>query len=321
MRAKQWLAVGVIGWSMAVSVCIVGAAEAKWDVGIRDTLLRGFGAPDAWSAADAIGVSLIEVNVNAKMKCLTLLEGDQAPYSLDSPEERQALKAKLTEKKKAICAFCAGYNYGKSASDEEGVKWLGQVAEAARDLGVPVVMVPLPGVREMKDEEYIERSKKFLGALVPIAEKTGVQFAIENLQMFANRVEVAEPILKTLPPSRVGIALDITNMYWYGHPLDKLYGFAETLAPYVRYCHAKNERYPDDQKNVQRQPGWEYGKYAVSIRDGDIDFRRILRIYAKGGFKGTVTIEDDSLGKLDEAGKKKTLIDDVKFLREIIAGL
>jgi sugar phosphate isomerase/epimerase len=110
-------------------------------------------------------------------------------------------------------------------------------------------------------------------------------------------------------------------MYWYGHPLDKLYGFAETLAPYVRYCHAKNERYPDDQKNVQRQPGWEYGKYAVSIRDGDIDFRRILRIYAKGGFKGTVTIEDDSLGKLDEAGKKKTLIDDVKFLREIIAGL
>jgi sugar phosphate isomerase/epimerase len=322
MRAERWFTVGVVCCLLASTALVAGAAEAKWDVGIRDTLLRGLGTPDAWSGADAIGVSQIEVNVNAKMKCLTLLEGEQAPYGLETPEDRKELKAKLAEKKKTICAFCAGYNYGKSASDEEGVKWLGQVAEAARDLGVPVVMVPLPGVREMKDAEYTERSKKFLAALVPIAEKTGVPFAIENLQMFANRVEVVEPILKTLPPNRVGIALDITNMYWYGHPLDKLYGFAETLAPYVRYCHAKNERYPDDKKNVQREPpGWEYGKYATSIREGDIDFRRILQTYAKAGYKGVVTIEDDSVGRLDEAGKKKVLTDDVKFLREIIAGL
>jgi len=321
MSGKQRLGLAAVFWVLATAAFVADAAETKWDVGCRDTHLRGVGAPDVWSAADAIGVSQIEVNVNGKMKCTQLFEDSAAPYSLGTPEERKELKAKLAEKKKTICAFCAGYSYGKNPSDEEGIKWLGQVAEAARDLGVPVVMVPLPGAAGMKDEEYIERSKKFLGALVPIAEQTGVQFAMENLQRFNNRREVLEPILKSLPPNRVGLAHDITNMYWYGHPLDKVYGLAEAFAPYVRYVHAKNERYPDDKKNVQREPGWEYGKYATSIREGDIDFRRILQTYAKAGYRGVVTIEDDSLGHHDEAGKKKVLMDDVKFLREITAGL
>jgi len=318
---KRLLMMGMICSILTTRAFFTAAAEGKWDVGVRDSYLKGIGSPDVWSAADAVGITQIEGNVNGKMNCTQLFENEAAPYSLGTPEDRKELKAKLAEKKKAICAFCAGYNYGKNPSDEEGIKWLGQVADAARDLGVPVIMVPLPGSAGMKDEEYIERSRKFLGALAPIAERTGVQFAMENLQRFNNRREVFEPILKSLPPNRVGLAHDITNMYWYGHPLEKMYGLTEACAPYVRYVHAKNERYPDDKKNVQREPGWEYGKYATSIREGDIDFRRILQIYAKAGYRGTVTIEDDSLGKYDEAGRKKVLLDDVKFLREIIAGL
>jgi len=298
-------------------------APPKWDVGIRDPYLRGFGAPDVWSAADAIGVSQIEAVVNQKMACPYLFEKNGAPYNIGTPEGRAKLKARLAERNKKICAFCAVPSFRKGGSDQPAVEWIGKVAEAARDLGVPVIMVPVPGGNGLSDEEFIARGKRFLGALVPVAERTGVHIALENLQLYWNRLEVVLPVMRSLPSERVGLACDIVNMYWYGHPLNKIYDMAEAVAPYVRhYCHAKNERCPPDKKNVQRRPGWQYGKYATSIREGDIDFRRILNIYAKAGFRGVVTIEDDSLGHHPTPeGKKKVLIDDVKFLRSVIAEL
>ena len=322
MSTRQLLGFLALGLLFAASLLTAGAAEPKWDVGICDGYLKGLGAADVWSAADAIGISQIEVNLNPKMNCLNLFEGDGTPYSVGTPEDRQALKAKLAEKKKAVCAFCCSYNYGRIPSDETGIHWLTQAAEAARDLGIPVIMLPLPGGSEMSDAQYIVRSRSLLAALAPVAEKNNVTFAVENLQRFNNRPEVLEPILKSVPADRVGLALDATNMYWYGHPLDKIYALAEQFAPHVRYVHAKNEKYPEDKRNVQREPGWEYGKYASSIREGDIDFRLILQTLAKAGYRGTVTIEDDSLGHYSDAeGKKKVLVDDVKFLREVFATL
>ncbi len=303
-------------------VAAMGASgTGQWEVGIRDTHLRNLGAPDSWAAADLLGISTIEVQINSKMKCQMLFEGEDTPYSVETPEDRKALKDKLAEKKKSICAFCCGVRFGDPDSDGEVVEWLVQAAEAAKDLGIPIIMVPVPGAQGMKDDEYIARTTKLLLALEPIADKTGIVFAMENLQRFNNRKEILEPILKALKSPRVGLALDITNMYWYGYPVEQLYGFAELYAPYVRYVHAKNEKYPEDKKNTQREPGWEYSKYATSVREGDVDFRRILAILAKAGYRGPVTIEDDSLGHHEVEGKKKVLQDDAKFLREIFAEL
>lgn len=316
------LAVGLIGFLAGPGPYAGEAKKPKWDVGVREPCLRSLGKPDIWSAADAIGVKLIEVVVRRDMTCPNLFESSGTPYSVGTPEARAKLRTRLRERGKAICAFCAGHRFRKGESDAQAVEWIGRVAEAARDLGVPVIMVPVGGGRGMSDEEFIERGKKFLGALVPIAEKTGVHIALENLQLYWNRVEVLKPVMKTLPTERVGLSHDVTNMYWYGHPLSKIYDMTEAIAPYVRYyCHAKNERYPPEKKNVKRPPGWQYGRYATSIRDGDIDFRRILHTYAKAGFRGVITIEDDSLGHHDTAGRIEVLRDDVKFLREIIAEL
>jgi len=322
MTRRQRTTSAMIGMILVVAT-VAGAAGPKWDVGIRDGYLRGLGCADVWSAADAIGVTQIEASVSKKLALPDLFEGSDAPYSLATPEDVQALKAKLAEKKKSIFAFMQGFNFDQNRPEDEFVECIARIADAAKALGVPVIMVPMPGGKGMTDEAFMERGKALLGKLVPIAERTGVHIALENLQLFWNRVEVLEPVMKSLPTEKVGLTHDVTNMYWYGHPLDRIYGMTETIAPYVRrYCHAKNNKFPDDKKNVQRTPpGWGYGEYATSIREGDIDFRRILDMYARAGWRGVVTIEDDSLGKHDAAGKKAVLVDDVKFLREIIAEL
>jgi sugar phosphate isomerase/epimerase len=316
------LVLGLLGFLLAAAVSAAAPAKGKWDVGIRDGYLGGIGAADAWAGAKVIGVTQIEVAPNRKLACPALTDAQDIEYSIATPDERKALMEKCKKEGITICAFCYGHSFDKGQDDTEGIETITKVAEAAKDMGVPVIMVPVPGGKGMADDSFIARGKKFLGALVPVADKYGVQIALENLQLYWNRPEVLLPVLQSLPPDKVGLAHDVTNMYWFGHPVDKLYGFTEQVAPFVRYAHAKNNKYPENEKNVQRTPpGYKYGETAASVREGDIDFRRIMKSYHDAGYRGVITIEDDSLGKRDEAGKKATLIDDVKFLREIIAGL
>ncbi len=315
----------VVGVLVCVSASLVSAGEGQkpvtgWDVGIRECYLRGIGASDVWSAAKAIGVTRLELVVDGKLACPEMFEGGKKPYGIETAEDRKALLKACQEHGVSIAAFCAVVGGGKKGPDSLAVQWLTRIAEAAGEMKVPVIMVPL-GYSAENDEEYISHSVKLLKSLAPVAEKNGVYFALENLGMYLNRPEVVVPILKGVDSQWVGIANDICNMYWFGHPVNKLYELAKAVAPYVKYVHVKSIKYPDDKKRIQRKPGWEYGKYAEPVRTGDIDFKRILRIYAEAGFKGDVTIEDDSLGKFDAEGKKKVLVDDVKLLRDLVADM
>jgi sugar phosphate isomerase/epimerase len=311
----------LLAWALALVPPGVARAETRkhWEVGCRDGgYLRGMGLEDVWAAMDAIGISRVEVRVAEDLSCPGLFENGSTPYRMDTPEAREKLRRKLTEKKKSIAAFCAVVRLEKGKSDEGNLRWIAKIAEAAVDLDRPVIMIPVGG-SGFSDEEFVKRAIAFVKELVPIAERHGVQITLENLGHYWNRREILEPVLKAVPPDRVGLALDITNMYWFGHPLSKLYDLAEALAPYVRYVHVKNVNYPTDKREVQRAEGWEYGRYACPVREGDVDFRKIVTLLSKAGYRGDLTLEDDSLGKFDAAGRKKVLQDDVQFLRQIIA--
>ena len=302
---------------MFVFACL-GSAQAAMRVGIRDAYLKGLGADTAWEAAKAVTTPFLEVVVNEKLICERLFEGDKTPYRVDTPEHRSELLKAAEKNGCEIIAFCSVVAFEKDKTDDASAAYIKQVAEAAREMKVPVVMMPFGG-RQIEQDEFVRRSVAFVKAIAPVARATGVKLTIENLGPYLNKREVLEPIARAAVDDEVGLALDITNMYWFGHPVGKIYQLAGIFAPHVRYAHAKNIKYPQDKRNRQRTPGWEYRKYAEPIRTGDIDFDRIIGTLVAAGFQGDIVIEDDSLHKFDAAGKRKVLKDDAALLREIIA--
>jgi len=295
MTMRRTLVVAVVGWGLAGAVLPVHAGSR---VGIRDTHLAGLGAESVWSAAKEVTTPFLEVVVTKDLACPKLFEGKQTPYRVDTPENRKKLLAAAAKNGCEIVAFCAVVSFVKGEGDDDSVAWIEKVTKAAADMKVPVIMMPL-GSKGIKQPEFCVRAITFLTRVSPFARAGKVQLTVENLGPFLNKREVLKPLMKAVP--------------------DKIYELAKVFAPHARYAHAKNIKYPPAEREKQRKPGWQYGKYAEAIRTGDLDFDRILGYLFEAGFKGDVVIEDASLGKLDAAGKKKVLKDDAALLRELIA--
>jgi sugar phosphate isomerase/epimerase len=83
------------------------------------------------------------------------------------------------------------------------------------------------------------------------------------------------------------------------------------------HTHCKSIRYPEDKKNVRRDIGWEYGKYNCPIYEGDLDFKRIVSILRKAGYRGDLCVEDESLGKYPENERADIMRQEIAMLKEL----
>jgi len=293
-----------------------------WALSIRDPYLRGLGPDNIWQAGRSVRLNRLEVYLDDNLACPYIYEKDGAPYRIDTPEARKTLLEKLTKEHFTIGCFMILPRLVVDGSEDKAVlQRVRKVAEVVSEFGNAIIMLPIDirGVKENEpptDQEFVARGKAFVRQLDRIAAETKAQIVIENLGKYWNRPEILEPVLRESTPDSVGLLLDITNMYWYGFPLDRIYELAQQFAPYVRYVHCKNIRYPEDQRQKQRPPGWEYAKYADPIGTGDINFNRIMEILVKAGYVGDLCNEDDSLPHYDAAGKRKALLEDVDFFRQ-----
>lgn len=308
--------IGLAVMGALMIVAIAGPALGEMKVGVRDGYLEGMNAETVWAAARAVGLPLLEVAVTRDLACDRLFEGKEKPYRIDTPENRAKLAAAVKKNECEIIGFCAVVPFAKDGNEDWAVEWIGNVAEAAAEMKVPLVYMPLGGW-ELSEEQFVERATAFLKRVAPIARKTKVQLAIENLGPYLNKPEVLASLLMAVPTDEVALMYDPANMYWFGYPRDRIYELVRIFAPFTRMLHAKNVKYPEDKRDVRREMGWEYAKYAEPVPTGDLDFARIVGILVKSGFKGNIVIEDDSLPKKDAAGKKKALQDDAKALRDL----
>ena len=312
----KWLVLALVGALMSVGTISPALGEMK--VGVRDGYLAGLDTDSVWAAAKAVGIPALEVVVTKDLSCDRLFEGKDKPYRIDTPENRAKLLAAFKKNGCEIVGFCAVVPFPKDGDEDGAVAWIEKIAKAAAEMKVPIVYMPLGG-RELTQEQFMTRATAFLKRVAPIARANKVQLAIENLGPYLNKPEVLAPLLMAVSTDEVGLMFDPANMYWFGHPRDRIYDLVKIFAPFTRMLHAKNVKYPPDKRDVQREMGWEYGKYAEPVPVGDLDFEKIVGLLVTNGFKGNIVIEDDSLPKMDAAGKKKALQDDAKALREVAA--
>jgi len=275
----------------ASSLCHGAEKRRRLAVACRDVLLKTTGKPNCWTAMKELGVSCLEVDITPELACPSLFHPDKK-YSLATPDGIKMLADDLAANRATITAFCM-HNKFDDKLDEE-IAWMRKLVPAAQQLKVKVIRIDVVP-RKTPIDQFLPVAIKACKAICEIADGKPVRYGIENHGRFTNDPDVLEKLFAGVGSSQLGLTLDSLNLYWFGHPLESLYGIIEKFAPRVVHTHCKSVRYPEDQRNIRRPIGWEYGKYSAPIYDGDIDYKRVVAILRKAKYQADLCLENECL--------------------------
>lgn len=301
--------------TLAPGAVSVPAAQksTKWRVGCRDALLRQVDRADCWAALKALGAECFEAQVNDSLELVNLI-APGAKYAVDTAQGIAALGTALRANGVRIAAFAMNNQFELRADKE--IEMTTRLAKAADRLGVPAIRIDV-APRKLSNAEFLPVAVEACRRLCEATRGSKVRFGIENHGRFTNDPDQMEKVIAGSGSARLGITLDTANLYWFGHPLDRVYEIYQRFAPRVVHTHCKSIRYPDDKKNAQREMGWEYSKYSCPIYDGDLDFQRIAGILRKARYQGALCVENESLGRFPEAERPECLKKEIAFLRKL----
>jgi len=289
------------------------AKPGRWPAACRDNLLKVTMKPDCWSAMKELGIAGVEVEIDTSMACPSLSSADKT-YSLATASGLQEVKNRFSAEGLVIAAFLMNNRFEERLDEE--LAWTRKVVKAAQELDVKAIRIDVVP-RRTKGDEFLAFAVKACKQICEIAQGTSVRYGIENHGNTTNDPQFLQKLFDGVDSPHLGLTLDTANFYWYGHPLDELYKNFERFAPKVFHTHCKSIRYPEDKKNVRRPMGWEYGKYACPIYEGDIDFQRVAAILRKANYQGALCLEDESLEKFPEAERTEVLKKEIVLLKKL----
>ena len=293
----------------------MAAEKKKWPVRCRDIHLKNAGKPDSWSCMKALGAEGTEVYVDPNLVCQYLFHPERK-YTLATEDGVKVLKEDLAASGCRITAFMMANHFDEQLEKE--LECTGSLVKAAQQLGVNTIRIDVvPRKMAANKETFLPFAIKACKSLCEIAEGTPIYYGVENHGKITNDPDFLAKLFDGVGSPRLGLTLDCANFYWWGHPLKDLYGIYERVAPRVVHTHCKSIRYPEDKKNVRREMGWEYGKYNCPIYEGDIDFKRVVRILRRAGYSGDLCVEDESLEKFPAAGRGEVLRKEIALLRKL----
>jgi len=298
--------------------------SSPMEVIVCNPLLQQLGMASTWDAAKAVGVKAMEISVKSEdLSCASFFVGQEKPYRLDSIENAKKLRKDAQANGIRIPVLCSRIQL--DAQTTTAPELSKKLIEIAPHVGAGLIYFPIVTDSYTKttidDDLFVKNSIAILNDLVKHGEKYNVDIAIENLSVYWNRPEVTRRVLKAFTPEQFNLCLDPTNLYWYGHPRSKIYDIVNEFMPRTKHFHAKNVAHPPEKIDTVRPVGWEYGKNSVPVAKGDINFKTIIPQLYKSGYRGYVSIEDDSLGHYPQEQRASILRQDVRYLQGIIKQL
>lgn len=290
-------------------------------ISVRDCHLPGeFGTIKA--GLDAMRIDAVELEYGRDRSALSLDTPGEARESLADQAAVEAYAYKCEGLQVRVAALLLHNNFGNPDLDAE-IDWVISSIRAAARLGAKVVRIDAI-MRVEGDWPFERRTQHFADCMARVMDATSnldVDMGIENHGTEGNDPAFLDAILNKVNSPRLGITIDTGNFYWSGKPLERVHQIIEHFAPRVKHTHVKSINYPADKRDVEREVGWEYRTYASPLREGDIDLRRIARALKAAGYTGDMCIENESLGRFDEARRGAVLIDDADYMREILREL
>jgi sugar phosphate isomerase/epimerase len=286
-------------------------------VSIREVLLKSAGYRNIRDGLADLGLDNVEVEYFRDYTAYSSESWDKISFS--GHDAAETVRSAYIDKGIRICAFLLHNNFNRE--DQEGeIAWVIDVIEAAESLGISAIRIDAATAGE-KEEPFEIRVDRFVECMKQALEATkgcSVQLGIENHGVQGNDPDFLHQVIGRVGDDRLGVNMDTGNFYWYGFPVDRVYEILRSVAPVTKYTHVKNISYPEEARSKQREVGWDYAEYVCPIYDGDIDHGRVVEILKGAGFDGPLTIEDESLHKFDEQGKKDVLKRDVAYLRGLL---
>ncbi len=288
-------------------------------VSVRDCHLPMFGSVKA--GLQAMGLDAVELSYDRDKSVMTI-DGSTQKESLADKAAIEAFAYKCAGNKIRPVAFLLANNFGAEDLNAE-LEWVIGAIKTAGQLKMPAVRIDaiMSTERDWPLEKRIQHFADCMAKVLDATDGTNVQMGIENHGGKGNEPEFLDAVLNKVNSPRLGLTVDTANFYWYGHPLHRVKEIIQHFAPRIKHTHMKNINFPEDKREIQREIGWEYGKYACPLREGDIDMKWVVQTLKAAGYKNDLCIENESLGRFDEAKRKAVLKDDADYLKEILKGV
>ncbi|HLJ54788.1 MAG TPA: sugar phosphate isomerase/epimerase family protein [Chthonomonadaceae bacterium] len=242
--------------------------------------------------------------------------GDRKRLSLCSPGGLTELQEQAATAGVTIAALCMGNNFNAEDKPAE-IAWAVRTIQAAAALGAPAIRVDaiMSGEKHLPLEERRRLVAQSIRSILDETAEIDVDLGIENHGFQGNDPEFLTGLLLDVDSPRLGLTLDSGNFYWRGWPLSRVYEIFEQFAPVVKHTHIKNIAYPPELREIQREIGYEYGKYVCPIHEGDIDHTRYFAALQRAGYDRDLCLEDESLGKYAPEQRQANLRAAADFFR------
>jgi len=283
------------------------------EVSIRDAMVPG--EPAAFfDTVREIGVGAAEIEVDAALRTPRIVDHIGAPYSLATDAGAAELVRRLEAEGVRLSALLIANDF--SGADPAQVDWAFRTVIAAAKVGAPVVRIdPLNRDKSLAPDLVRRRFVACVKRVLRETAGSGVHLAMENHGPAANDPAFLDTVFAAVDHPRLGLTLDTGNFYWFGFPLEEVYGLIEKYAPRTDHTHLKNINYPPDVATRRREIGFDYRQACCALHEGNLDLRRVVSILSAARYDGDLCVEDESLFKHPPEQRLGVLRREVEALR------